>query len=56
MFSFLILLHIDPIDMYQRPLTNSQSIGWWIKDQPINQTQPWTKVKKYVFPKSEMTQ
>lgn len=50
------ILNIEPIDKYKRPLTNSQLIGWWVKDQPVNENLPWTKVKKHVFPKSEMTQ
>jgi hypothetical protein len=45
----------EPNQIYTRPMTSSNQIGWWTKDAPIDQNLKWTKVERRVFPKSEMT-
>lgn len=45
-----------PHQLFQKPLTTSQEVGWYTKDDLKSQNLKWTVVKKHVFPKSEMTQ
>ncbi|CAF0768260.1 unnamed protein product [Brachionus calyciflorus] len=45
----------EPHQNFRRPLTCSQEVGWWTKDEPIKENLKWSHVKKHVFPKSEMT-
>lgn len=43
----------EPHQVYTRPVTCSQQVGWWTKDK--GKDMKWAKVEKHVFPKSEMT-
>ncbi len=45
----------NPNHIARRPLTESQEIGWWMKDVPLKKNEPWTQEKRHVHGQSEMT-
>ena len=45
----------DVIEIYRRPVTTSQEVARWRKDEPIKEREPWTIVKRRVRVNSEMT-
>ncbi|XP_074653191.1 sperm microtubule inner protein 11-like [Tubulanus polymorphus] len=44
-----------PVDLYRTPVITSQKYGWWTKESPIQEKQPWTYVRRHVHVNSEMT-
>lgn len=45
----------SPHTLYERPMTTSHNIGWWTKDEPLKQGQPWAYVPRRVKLHSEMS-
>ncbi|KAK6969860.1 testis-expressed protein 49 [Biomphalaria glabrata] len=45
----------DPQNVYLRPATTAQNIGWWKKDEPLRTTLPWTCVQRKPVIHSEMS-
>ncbi|XP_013379242.1 testis-expressed protein 49 [Lingula anatina] len=44
-----------PLAIYRDKTITSHDYGWWNKDAPLKQKEPWTHVKRHVFVNSEMT-
>ncbi|CAH1775052.1 unnamed protein product [Owenia fusiformis] len=44
-----------PTEIWRIPLTTSSRCGWWQKDKPLKEKEPWTYVPRHVHVNSEMT-
>ena len=56
----LLMLHgsfilLEPTDIWRYRVSTAHEVANWRKDEPINQTQPWTYVPRRVHVNSEMT-
>jgi len=45
----------DPIQLYSRPITTTQDVAAWRKDEPLHKREPWTYVPRHSHVNSEMT-
>ncbi|CAL1526074.1 unnamed protein product [Lymnaea stagnalis] len=45
----------EPTQMYLRPATTAQNIGWWTREEPLRHNQPWTYVPRKATLRSEMS-
>uniref|UniRef100_A0A0B7A3J8 Uncharacterized protein n=2 Tax=Arion vulgaris TaxID=1028688 RepID=A0A0B7A3J8_9EUPU len=45
----------DLCQIYTRPATTAQCIGWWTKDEPLQVNQPWAYVPRKPKFRSEMS-
>ncbi|XP_005099551.1 testis-expressed protein 49 [Aplysia californica] len=45
----------SPHTLYNRPMTTSHNVGWWTKDEPLRENQPWAHVPRRVKLHSEMS-
>ena len=48
-------LFADPKESYRYPLTTSNEIAQWSRDEPLEDKEPWTKTCRHVIVTSEMT-
>ncbi|XP_070536282.1 sperm microtubule inner protein 11-like [Ptychodera flava] len=44
-----------PNSLYRVPLTTTQTVGWWDREDQLTAREPWTHVKRHVHKNSEMT-
>lgn len=54
-FLYFFLLITEPVEIFRIPMTTTQGIAAWRKDEPLKQREPWTTVPRFSHVNSEMT-